>query len=97
MDQLINIGRHRNLVHIYQHGWKLFHEPMELKLYVIDMELCGGTLQQYISSKFEGDCVDGLSISEVWNITLQIASGLSFLHAHRLIHCDVKPANGIIL
>eukprot|EP00955_Chlamydomonas_euryale_P053535 355524-Chlamydomonas_euryale.AAC.37 len=29
----------------------------------------------------------------VWNVTLQVARGLSALHAKNVIHRDVKPAN----
>jgi serine/threonine protein kinase len=67
-----------------------------IKSYVVDMELCGINLEDYIKEKFTIDSSVGIPISEVWNIMLQVSSGVSFLHTHRLIHCDLKPVNGII-
>ena len=37
--------------------------------------------------------VQGLSIDEALNISIQVASGLGYAHRHGIVHRDIKPAN----
>lgn len=60
-----------------------------LKFLCIRMEFCeNGTLKQWMKSR--GNIVD---VWENIQIFLQIARGIEHIHAHKLIHRDVKPAN----
>lgn len=34
-----------------------------------------------------------LSDEELWTVAWEVASGLEFLHAHGVLHLDVKPDN----
>lgn len=69
-----------------------FHFPTNtkrLKFLCIRMEFCeNGTLKQWLKSR--GNTVD---VWESIQIFLQIARGIEHIHAHKLIHRDVKPAN----
>lgn len=31
----------------------------------------------------------------IWNIVMQVANGLAFIHHHNEVHRDLKPRNGI--
>lgn len=60
-----------------------------LKFLCIRMEFCeNGTLKQWFKSR--GNSVN---VWENMQIFLQIARGIEHIHAHKLIHRDVKPAN----
>lgn len=86
---------HKNLVQILHHGWLHSHSNKDrLPIYVIDMELCDFDLHNYIADRFGKADPRGLSRTEVWSITQQLASGLSYLHEEGIIHRDLKPANG---
>lgn len=60
-----------------------------MKFLCIRMEFCeNGNLRQWLKNR--GSCID------VWEnilIFLHIARGIEHIHAHKLIHRDVKPAN----
>lgn len=74
--------------------------------HVINMRMCGvqknqpflvldyapyGTLrQQYNTHR-------AFSLSTVLHFVEQIASGLEYIHSKRLIHCDIKPENMLLL
>lgn len=95
LTQIVACGAHRNLVEIRGHGWRQIPE-YDLGFYIIDMELCGQTLREYIDeSRSQVFPQRGLDMTEVWTIMLHICSGLSFLHDHGLIHCDLKPSNSM--
>jgi serine/threonine protein kinase len=34
--------------------------------------------------------------AQVWQLAWQTASGLAHIHAHGLLHCDVKPENVLL-
>ena len=95
--KLMIAGTHKNLVTIFGHGWrKMSTSNYTDDFYVVDMELCGGTLENYMQDLGPIRPNERLPPHSIWNITLQLASGLAFLHMHKLIHCDIKPANGNI-
>lgn len=60
-------------------------------LWFIVLDLMDGSLPQIIR-----DDSDTLSIKKKVDIVLQICSGLSFLHKHKIIHRDIKPENILV-
>ncbi|KAI9561071.1 hypothetical protein GHT06_012027 [Daphnia sinensis] len=78
---------------------KQFDHPNVLKLidvqedpdfkYLI-LELCAGTLRDYIRGDYTGPMpseIDGM---------IQMASGLQYIHSQQFVHRDIKPANVLI-
>jgi len=70
----------------------------------IDMELCDLTLHDYIYCKkdrsedlpyFVKDQPPPMKSQQIWNVMLDIAQGVEFLHTKRMVHRDLKPVNGI--
>jgi wee1-like protein kinase len=70
-------------VHVvrYYNAWE-----QDDKLY-IQMELCSGTISQM--RKRDGPFPE----KTILDITVQLATGLAFMHAHNLAHLDIKPDN----
>jgi len=60
------------------------------------MELCDLNLAQYIrhDSRLKNPPPE-VKAMQNWNIMMQIASGVEFLHNHKEIHRDLKPGNGV--
>ncbi len=64
---------HRNIVHIAQHGWlKDFSTKERLSFYIIDMEVCGMNLLQFIKMSFQKASIKGISVTEIWSISQQL-------------------------
>jgi len=85
--QLANsMPAHANVVE-YHRAWQ------DASFFYVQMELCpGGTLGQLLLR--EGGalaCVAGEA--RVWELVRHVARGLSHIHAHGVIHCDIKPDN----
>jgi len=73
--------KHPNIVRLYH--YHLNSEELDLV-----MEFCsGGSLRTIVREK------GGLPESRVIQYTRQILNGLSYLHAHGIIHRDIKAAN----
>ncbi len=54
------------------------------------LELCAGTLEQFIKEKYKGPMPsDG-------EVLYQIACGVNYIHRAKLIHRDIKPDNILI-
>jgi serine/threonine protein kinase len=89
MAKLCN-GNHKNLVRVLGYG-----EFSDLSYAFIDMELCDLNLGDYNKSLWVAAKVDGdPEEAQIWNVMIQIASGLSYIHDSKTIHGDLKPSNG---
>lgn len=73
--------RHPNIVKVLD----LFEEN-NTAYYVMEY-LDGGSLDKLISDK------NGLSVLESSQLIKQIASALDYMHSHKMLHLDLKPAN----
>jgi serine/threonine protein kinase len=71
------------------------------------MELCDLNLETYINREwtpviqermpfFTFDLPPRMRLSQAWEIMECITSGLSYIHANREIHRDLKPRNGAL-
>ena len=78
---------HKNVIAVFRHGTLLESH------YFIDMELCSKNLETYIKmDRFSRKWNDARTL-EVLEITRDIASGISYIHEHDLVHRDIKPRN----
>lgn len=86
---------HENLVRIFRHGWMSSQTRgnSPLPVYYIDMELGQETLDEYIRRGYSSN--DPPNPFDIWEIMLQIAAGIDYLHKRQMIHRDLKPANSI--
>ncbi|KAJ3357666.1 hypothetical protein HDU83_004821 [Entophlyctis luteolus] len=78
--------------------------PRELTLF-IQMEVCGNTLQQYLSFRNkaifspnfgeipESELLDAIAPEFCSSILRDICSGLAYIHSQDCIHRDIKPQN----
>jgi serine/threonine protein kinase len=76
--------RHRHIVRALDFGWE-GGTP-----YLVMAYAPGGTLRQRFPARVP------LPLGAVLPAVMQIASALQYAHNHRLIHCDVKPANVLL-
>ena len=83
-------GQHSNFVWVLSCG-----EFRDLSYAFIDMEILDLNLDDYIKSLWIVAKVDGeLKGFQIWNVMMQIGSGLSYMHDNKTIHGDLKPSNG---
>jgi serine/threonine protein kinase len=74
--------------------WSSFYDSQ--CLYLV-MELCdGGDLQELLDSYWKN--TEGRDSSSIWLDSIsyylsQAREGIDTLHAHKIVHCDIKPAN----
>ena len=86
-----------NIVQVFDHGL-LSQYPY----YFIDMELCDFNLHDFIHRKNHPESSKSIpyfsqrddSISQIWTIMSQVASGVEYIHRQGQVHRDIKPANG---
>jgi serine/threonine protein kinase len=83
--RLLSLGRHQHLVGVRDVG-----ETDDGYLFIVLDKLTGETLAERIAR------TPPLGWQEAARIALQIARGLSFLHARGIVHRDLKPANVIL-
>jgi serine/threonine protein kinase len=76
----------RNVVSVLQCGM-MPNSPY----FYIDMELCDFNLASYIG----GFGSTSRSALGVWQIMMDICSGLIYIHDQEYVHRDLKPTNGI--
>jgi membrane-associated tyrosine/threonine-specific cdc2-inhibitory kinase len=84
LQAIARLGEHRNLVS-FKRVW------IEQKRVFIQMELYQRSLEKYLDMRAENS--DFLSESDMWQLILDIALGLSHIHAQKLVHLDLKPEN----
>lgn len=65
--------------------------PMELPGVLIQMELCGETLRQWLYQKH--DKSDSLVHHQQYAIVKNLIDGLVHLHKNKILHRDLKPEN----
>ncbi len=59
--------------------------------FYIQMDYCeGGSLNQIL---YPAAGPSPLTTEQLWTVAIQVASGLDFLHAHDVLHLDIKPEN----
>ena len=78
------LPEHPNIVRYFR-SWQ------KEQLFYIQMEHCAcGSLSSVLARLPQGNLIAEL---DVWRLTAQVASGLAFMHAHKIIHLDIKPDN----
>jgi len=87
ISKLCKADSHPNIVAVFRLG-----EVKNSALYYIDMELCGGNLDQYMRDHSPAS-TSPIAIDQIWDIMVQITSGLSYIHSSGEIHRDIKPRN----
>jgi serine/threonine protein kinase len=92
-------GPHPHIINVLKLG-----ELPDTSYYFIDMELCDLSLKDYINCSiepaesipfFHRTAPPPMKAGQIWNVMMQIAEGVKFLHAVNMVHRDLKPANGI--
>jgi serine/threonine protein kinase len=98
LKELWGEGAHVNIVSVFTIGG-LFNDEAVF----IDMELCDLNLAEYIVCSKPRDSVPTFFIvdqpppvkaRQVWNVMIQITTGIKYLHLKHIVHRDLKPANG---
>lgn len=79
---LMTTLRHQNIVQLYGHGRRGV-------LPYIAMEYLEGLTLSEVLQRLRGP----LPLDETVEVLKQVASGLTFLHLHGLVHRDIKPQN----
>ena len=81
-----SLGEHANIVKYYR-AWQ------ENQHFYLQLELCeGGNLQNLLD--FQEERVSAETMRQFW---VQMSSGLAHIHAHDMLHLDLKPENIFIV
>jgi len=86
ITKLCKSGSHAHIVSVFRLG-----EVKDSALFYIDMELCDGNLDQFMRERGSA-----ITLNDVWNVMLQITSGLAHIHSQGEVHRDIKPRNSEI-
>jgi|SRR5271155_903564 eukaryotic-like serine/threonine-protein kinase len=87
ISKLCRETAHPHIVSVFRQG-----EVKDSALYYIDMELCNGNLDQFIRDRGASSSTP-IIIADVWDIMVQITSGLAHIHSQGEVHRDIKPRN----
>jgi len=86
---------HKNIVHVFSQG--CYTAPT---VYYVDMELCSSTLADYIlgvgywEDRLENMKLIEETLSDMFDIMMQLAEAVRFIHSLNEVHRDIKPTNG---
>jgi serine/threonine protein kinase len=83
ISKLCKSNSHANIVSVFRLG-----DVKDSALFYIDMELCDGNLEQFMR-----DRRGTIELNDVWNIMVQVTSGLAYIHSQGEVHRDMKPRN----
>lgn len=86
IDNIYLMPHHPFIVKYY--GWFRFESYA-----ILGMELCNGTLMDYLSGSLYRNLTAQQQRYARWYIVEQIAEGLHQCHSLQLIHRDIKPQN----
>lgn len=86
--KLRSLGGHENIVEVLRQG-----EVRDCGMFYVDMELCDGNLEHFIEESYAND--RSIDLRNVWNIAMEIVSGVVFIHKHGEVHRDLKPRNSM--
>jgi serine/threonine protein kinase len=89
---LHNIPASSNVISYY--GWHRLSSP-SFRFVVLYMELCPGTLSDFIASSYYINLTPEQKRVGNWDIVRQIAAGLKTCHDTNLMHRDLKINNSI--
>jgi serine/threonine protein kinase len=89
MAKLCQQSSHPHMVAVFRRG-----EVTDSAYYYIDMELCDSNLDKFMRDHRPSSS-SPIQLPLVWNIMVQITSGLAFIHEHGEVHRDIKPRNSM--
>lgn len=81
-----------HVIRIYDY-WVENDEERRVNRTFIKMEMCSGTLENYLE-KLKKNC-QLINPLDLFEIMIQISSGLRHCHDCEVCHRDIKPSNGI--
>jgi serine/threonine protein kinase len=101
LKELCCEGAHANIVAVLTIGLLLNTEDLFIDMELCDLDLAefiaGGKPRESVPTFFVIDKPSPVKARQIWNIMLQIAKGIEYLHLKHIVHRDLKPANGIRL
>jgi len=85
--------QHPNTIPVYEIG-----QDIEGRLYFTMKKVNGETLHEIIERQIAGDqqAIHTYNLDRMLGLLIQVCNALSYAHAHRVVHRDVKPENVLI-